>query len=557
MKIEKINKFCEIILDNSWTSYDLHGVKGYFKGYLYKPFYEKRDAAEYLIKKFIKEDTKSITKKLNSIRGHYAFILEKEDKVIACVDVARSIPLSYLLHNRNIYLFSPNNEIIDKIGFDVKEIDTSAAISIGMSGCTIGRDTLFKEMKNLNAGEFISIEKNNINNFNWFTYIPDLDFDKSKKNYLPELNTVLNGIFDNIIKSCNGKKILIPLSAGLDSRLVASFLSLKKYKNVYCFSYGQKGNFEAYHAKKISKKLGYKWFFIEINYKIARNFYKSETYKKYLSYSDSFASNPVSHELIACDYLKRNGFDKDCIIINGMPGDFFTGGHIPIKLINPSKNINDLDKRKNFIIDCYIEKHFSLWEMLKTKKNISLVKNKLLGELSQFDMKNYDKKNDYIYYEYLEFLNRQTKLIMSNQRVYDFFGFDWRLPFFDYEFIELWRNVGITEKQSQSLFSEYLDQRNIGEVWRPLRKKTWVSPRFHRYTRIIFKALFYTFYDKFKWHKFNKKYFDYFNDVSKKNAIVSWRESIKDKRGWRNANSWLVEKYLNKFKIKIDELTND
>ena len=95
------------------------------------------------------------------------------------------------------------------------------------------------------------------------------------------------------------------------------------------------------------------------------------------------------------------------------------------------------------------------------------------------------------------------------------------------------------------------------DLLKPLRKKTWVSPRFHRYTRDIFKMFFVIFYDRSKWKKFSIKYLEYLNDVSKKNAIVSWSESIKDNRGWRNANSWLVENYLSKLKIKIEDLSND
>ena len=79
MKTEKINKYCEIVLDKSWSSYSYRDCKGYFRGYLYNPYLEKVEAAEYLTKHLLNFDNDSISEYLHSLRGHYAFILEKKN----------------------------------------------------------------------------------------------------------------------------------------------------------------------------------------------------------------------------------------------------------------------------------------------------------------------------------------------------------------------------------------------------------------------------------------------------------------------------------------------
>ena len=558
MKTEKINKYCEIVLDKSWLTFTYGDCKGYFRGYLYNPFIEKLEAAKYLTKHFNNLNNESISVYLNSLRGHYSFILEKENEVIACVDISRSIPLNYMHYNDKIYIFSNTDQIIDKIIDNKFIVSQSSALSIAMSGCTIGEETLFSQIKSINAGEFLKVNQNNISNCQWYQYLQYKNHSNNFNRNFRELDKILNRIFDNIITSCNGKTILIPLSAGLDSRLVASFLRKKNYSNVICFSYGQKGNFEAYHAKRIANVLGFKWFFIEINYNKSNKYYASDNYIKYLKRTDSFSSCPVSHELLACEHLKKKGYSsKNTVIINGMPGDFFTGGHIPKELtINSNQNLS-ANERKKRVINLYVSKHFSLWEILKTPQNVKIIKDKLENELSKFDLNNNEPINDYIYYEYLEFMNRQSKIIMSNQRVYDFYDYDWRVPFFDYDFINFWKCIGIKDKNSQKLYVDYLEKNNLGGVWKPIRKKTWVSPRLHRFLRVPLKAIFYLFANKSKWEKFNKKYLEYLNDVSKKNAIISWSQSIKDTRGWRNANSWLVERYLNRYKIKLKNFIHD
>ena len=88
-----------------------------------------------------------------------------------------------------------------------------------------------------------------------------MTFQKSTKKTLE--NVTLN-ILQKIIDSADGRVIVVPLSGGYDSRLVASGFAYLGYKNVKCFSYGQKNNFESLISKKVAKKLGYDWKFIKL-----------------------------------------------------------------------------------------------------------------------------------------------------------------------------------------------------------------------------------------------------------------------------------------------------
>ena len=68
-----------------------------------------------------------------------------------------------------------------------------------------------------------------------------------------ELSNQIEKTIKNIIKDANGATIIIPLSAGLDSRLIASGLKNFNYNNVKCFSYGLKNNYETLSSKKFQK----------------------------------------------------------------------------------------------------------------------------------------------------------------------------------------------------------------------------------------------------------------------------------------------------------------
>ena len=300
-----------------------------------------------------------------------------------------------------------------------------------------------------------------------------------------ELTHQIEKTIKKSIKEVNGNTIIIPLSAGLDSRLIASGLKHFNYKNVKCFSYGLKNNYEAKMSKKISEKLGYEWTFVEINHTNARKFYQSKKYINYLKCSNDGCATSTIPGLYAINELVKRGYiNKSDILINGNSGDFISGGHIPHTI---SKNIlerKNLETYLDKILNDHIEKHYSLWDSLKTEYNKDIIKKELYNQL-----KSEIKKNKIHYYsliEFLEFENRQTKYVVNCQRIYDFYDLNWLLPLWDKTFIKFWEKVPLKYKLKQRLYKETLKKLNYGGVWtKKYESKHYVSPKWMIYIRFF------------------------------------------------------------------------
>ena len=71
-------------------------------------------------------------------------------------------------------------------------------------------------------------------------------------------------------------------------------------------------------------------------------------------------------------------------------------------------------------------------------------------------IKNIKNVNLKIFMKYGNIYERQVKFIIQGQRIYDYFDFDWYLPFWDGEVIRFWSEMPIELRKNQYLYKDYL-----------------------------------------------------------------------------------------------------
>ena len=57
--------------------------------------------------------------------------------------------------------------------------------------------------------------------------------------------------------------------------------------------------------------------------------------------------------------------------------------------------------------------------------------------------------------EYWDFQERQAKFIVNSVRVYEFFGYSWRLPLWDNELIEYFKKIPLSYRMNTNLYRKY------------------------------------------------------------------------------------------------------
>ncbi len=204
--------------------------------------------------------------------------------------------------------------------------------------------------------------------------------------------------------------------------------------------------------------------------------------------------------------------DEDAVFINGNSGDFISGAHIS-SLKNSLSDYSNKEQRKDNILNILIEKHFSLWGYLKSEKNVEKIKILLWNEIVLTCGELKDKSTDHLFYEYSEFIDRQSKYVISGQKTYEFYGYDWRLPLWDDEYLFFWQKVPAELKEHQKLYTDMLKKKNFGNVWGDdiLVNKKNITPKWIIPLRFISKIFFSLFgnYGKTMWKQFERVVFNY------------------------------------------------
>ena len=84
------------------------------------------------------------------------------------------------------------------------------------------------------------------------------DFD-SVDSFTQAFAEALDAAMAQLYERADGRVIALPLSAGLDSRLLAALLARDRYPNVMTFTYGLPGNADAQASARIAESLGLPW----------------------------------------------------------------------------------------------------------------------------------------------------------------------------------------------------------------------------------------------------------------------------------------------------------
>lgn len=476
-----------------------------------------------------------------ALDGHFALVVERPGWIGAAVDRVRAIPLFVASDGERLLVGPDAPGLAAELGLHA--YDPDAALAIAMAGYTVGRDVLIRGIEALMPGECVCVADGLPVRRRYAAYRPWRIVPRDDVTLRRGLVAATEAVFDKLVASTAGRPIVVPLSAGLDSRLVASALKTRGVKDVRLFAYGIPGNHEARASRAIAERLGYPWTFVPVTRAAQRRLFGGAEHRAYLRFADSLTAIPFRQDFLAVRTLIERGWlPRDAVIVNGNSGDYITGNHIVPALRDAVAGLAAPARRAR-VVNALLDKHFALWRALATPANRARIAARIEAQLADLGAATDDPAADHGLYEAVEFQDRQCKYVIAGQRIYEFLGLDWRLPLWDATYLDFWEGVPLAAKAGQSLYRATLAGLDWGGVWRPMDWPRTVAPGWVRPLRLGAKVIAAPF-GRAAWHDVERRVFVPFTDVLANMAAVPYGRVIADRRGYRSAVSWLAEDYL-------------
>ncbi len=378
---------------------------------------------------------------LKRLNGNWALIVLRGNDVYAAVDRNRSFPILYSESNGHLYL---NDDITNFCRDDVSWC-SKAVEDFLWAGYPADKLTLYSGVYQILAGtylryNFITKDKSLIQYFNFSPICESLDSDD-------RLCERLAALLDESVRRAGELirgNIILPLSGGMDSRVIAASLKRNGFENVVCFSYGRKGNSESATSRSVAEALNYRWHFIEYSPETWAECMFSDEMKEYLAFACNGCSMPVYSNWYAIKTLRDRGIlSPEDAFMPGHTGDFLTGGHIPRELFSE----NSLTPEE--IMSLIIKKHFSLWSDSPPEGIRSRLRtNALVGTVGA----TFSNMEAAYLCDKWNWRERQAKMIINSNRIYEYFGFPWFVPLWDAELTDFYLTVPFRLRCNRRLY---------------------------------------------------------------------------------------------------------
>jgi asparagine synthase (glutamine-hydrolysing) len=382
--------------------------------------------------------------------GFYALVCQQANQLLAGVDRLRSIPLFYSLARGQLYI-SDDAEWV-RVHAEDHVLDPVAREEFQLAGYVTGPDTLFPQVKQLQAGECLLASQGDngislqCHRYYRYVYAEPRQYDEAALAH--ELAEVTTNSVQRLIDYAGGRQIAVPLSGGYDSRLIVSQLKRLRYDNVLAFTYGINGNKEAKYSKQVADSLKLKWHFVEYTPESWTEAWQHEDRWAYQKWASGWTSLPHTQDWLAVKHMTQQGFlSPDAVLApghvarNDIPRWLAPGQRVSCRLMGKT-----IFSQHYYLAPTRLESTLSMQDWQERLVSLSEQRNVQAAEHAMIGINKWDWQE------------RQAKYIVNSVRVYESHGYNWWMPLWDNEFTEYWQRVPFLVRKKREIYSNYVNQ---------------------------------------------------------------------------------------------------
>lgn len=377
------------------------------------------------------------------LTGSWAVVDMRGDAPVVAADRTLSRPLYYGKANGNWVI----TDAIDTFrGLIPWVCDVRHAEVFPHFGYTLGGNTLIQGISLVGAGAYVILGDQSPSSRQYIDYRFSAERDNDSKEYARKFTQALDTVFERVMRSYGKCQFVVPLSGGLDSRLVLSWLKRCGAENILAFSYGR-ANSEAGIAHSVAESLGIDFVQIDYDYETIHSRWKSTDGLAFRDYSWGGFSLPHIQDWEAVRQLRdHDHISKDSVFL---PGHTIVGNMHDDWLLQSNATTADM-------YDALASHHGDLQGRASLIRHdfsfLETVRDVLVGV-------KYDGTPASVQaaIEWFNLRERQAKYINNSMRVYEHFGYRWALPMLDREMWSVWLNGSEQFTSTRDWYRQYVN----------------------------------------------------------------------------------------------------
>ncbi|MBQ4376065.1 MAG: hypothetical protein II793_00030 [Bacteroidales bacterium] len=368
--------------------------------------------------------------KLETSDGLFAVVVVRERWCAIAVDRVRSIPLFYSPDGiaDTPYPLAPPPFVLDK----------ASAMAYKASAATFPGCTLDCRVSQVEAGTLVVLAPQ-MQHIPYYSHLCRTS--EERPSTVSALSEAMDVAFSNLSLTLPNGPVVVPLSGGYDSRLIACHLKKMGVGNVVCFNAGVPGSSEEAVARRVAETLGFDYHFVDTTSPdvFSPSIFESEDFHRYYRHLGGYTNFVWLFEYVAIRYLLQRGVvSQDAVVVPGHSADSLAGSHIAKGGINIHSTAHQLARAM-------------VYRSFEYKASFSLYK--CVKDYCEWRLN--DGYTPVSIYQDIILQHRQAQQIVNSARVYEHFGLGLRLPFWDNALLRFFRTLPYSQLYACRLYEQY------------------------------------------------------------------------------------------------------
>lgn len=375
------------------------------------------------------DPTASLRRLSASLEGSFAFVAWTGDVLVACVDRYRSIGLFYAVDGDRLRIGDAPDVLVTSgsgIGSDLNPVREFLVV-----GYVTGADTLYDGIRTLRAGEFLEMSPSTPAPL--VSELPALSgSDVPPSDPMSVARDRFTAVFERLRRSTEGRRLVVGLSEGSDSRGLACGLRMFGFRNVFCYHHASPGAKSLKVTRSIAGTLGYPLAEVICTRARWARWSESGDYLTYRRQGHLGVSIPVLQEWAVLGELHDRGLLRsDDVLICGHSDPTMAG-----QLRSTFFGLGRFDAEA--VVEHILAANYGFWPWQGHEEFASWTRARVAEQIGALSGATEAAAAILRWYR----VERVSKLLLHSYRGAEFWGMDWLAPLCDRGLGQFWQSLG-------------------------------------------------------------------------------------------------------------------